>query len=87
MAEPDAIARCREAVHNSDDILSVADRGDFSDLLAAYDELRDRIRSHLREAFDAGFARAVNSSRDFKQINPDRETWVAQAMERLEDGA
>lgn len=44
-----AIQRCREAIHDHDDMLSVADRSDFSELLAAY----DRAAKNLADLLDA----------------------------------
>jgi hypothetical protein len=34
----------------------------------------------LRDAFDAGVARAIASHRDFRQTHPSREEYVAQVM-------
>lgn len=44
IADPDAeaIARCREAIHEHNDLLSVATRDDFSILLNAYYEALER---------------------------------------------
>lgn len=47
MTKQEAIERCREAI-DSDDMLSVATRDDFAELLGAYETVAECLRRVLR---------------------------------------